>query len=185
MIGIPYPNAGSYSLLIDDVVQEYTPWDAEISQYAELPGRKCGENRYVSVQNIFEFYLTTGCEIKIIPRDAIQSFVRMEWTMDEFYASGGVVSFTNRVAAALGIHASTIKTVSVYEGSLVVEFIILADIDECTVSDEDIEDNNYTQEEVDDLEEECRNGQLEVTEDKLAQAMVSETTWLGAPILDA
>lgn len=140
-VGIPYPNAGSYSLVMDDEIQEYTEWDKEISQYAELPERKCGENRYVSVKNIFEFYLTSGCDVKVIPRDAIQSFVRMEWTMDEFYAEGGVVSFTNRVAAALGIHASTIKTVAVYEGSVVVEFIILADNDECTVSDEDIEEN--------------------------------------------
>lgn len=98
----------------------------------------------MSVKNIFEFYLEPGCEIKIIPKDAIQSFVRLEWTMDEFYADGGVVSFTNRVAASLGIHSSTIKTVAVYEGSVVVEFSIEADIDECTVSDEDIEDNNYT-----------------------------------------
>eukprot|EP00351_Strombidinopsis_sp_SopsisLIS2011_P002888 CAMPEP_0116877818 /NCGR_PEP_ID=MMETSP0463-20121206/9560_1 /TAXON_ID=181622 /ORGANISM="Strombidinopsis sp, Strain SopsisLIS2011" /LENGTH=64 /DNA_ID=CAMNT_0004525403 /DNA_START=10197 /DNA_END=10391 /DNA_ORIENTATION=- len=64
--------------------------------------------------------------------------------MDEFYADGGVVSFTNRVAAALGIHASTIKTVAVYEGSVVVEFEILADDDLCKVSDEDIEDDNLT-----------------------------------------
>lgn len=74
--------------------------------------------------------------------------------MDEFYSQGGVVSFTNRVAAALGIHASTIKTVSVYEGSLVVEFIILADDDECELSDEDREDMD--QDEIDDWEEECR-----------------------------
>ena len=56
--------------------------------------------------------------------------VRLEWTLDEFYAAGGVVSFTDRVAAALGIHASTIKTVAVYEGSVIIEFFIHASEDE-------------------------------------------------------
>ena len=30
----------------------------------------------------------------------------MEWTMTEFYASGGTTSFCDRVAGALGISAS-------------------------------------------------------------------------------
>lgn len=48
-IGIAYPNAGSYSLKLNGEIQDYTDWDEEISQYGELPGRNCGENRYVSV----------------------------------------------------------------------------------------------------------------------------------------
>lgn len=68
--------------------------------------------------------MTTGCTIKIIPRDAIQSLVRMEWTMDAFFSNGGTTSFMDRVAGSLGIHASTIKIVSVYEGSLVVNYEI-------------------------------------------------------------
>jgi len=68
--------------------------------------------------------LTTGCTIQIIPRDAIQSLVRMEWTMDAFFSNGGTTSFMDRVAGSLGIHASTIKIVSVYEGSLVVNYEI-------------------------------------------------------------
>lgn len=49
----------------------------------------------------------------------------MEWTLDEFFASGGTTSFMDRVAGSLGIHASTIKIVSVYEGSLVVNYDII------------------------------------------------------------
>jgi hypothetical protein len=49
----------------------------------------------------------------------------MEWTLDEFFASGGTTSFMERVAGSLGIHASTIKIVSVYEGSLVVNYDII------------------------------------------------------------
>ena len=48
----------------------------------------------------------------------------MEWTFDEFFANGGTTSFMDRVAGSLGIHASTIKIVSVYEGSLVVNYEI-------------------------------------------------------------
>ena len=66
----------------------------------------------------------------VVPRDAIMTSVRMEWTLAEFYDSGGVTTFTDRVAAALGVHASTIKTVAVYEGSVIVAFFIEAEEDD-------------------------------------------------------
>ena len=44
--------------------------------------------------------------------------------MDEFYSSGGITSFADRVSAALGIHASQIKIVAVYKGSVVVDYVI-------------------------------------------------------------
>jgi len=46
----------------------------------------------------------------------------MEWSMDSFFSNGGTTSFMDRVAGSLGIHASTVKIVSVYEGSLVVNY---------------------------------------------------------------
>ena len=92
--------------------------------YGPVKGDFCGENRYIRVKNIFEFYLDTTCTLDIQPRDAIQTLVRMEWTMDAFFANGGTTSFMDRVAGSLGIHASTIKIVSVYEGSLVVNYEI-------------------------------------------------------------
>jgi hypothetical protein len=48
----------------------------------------------------------------------------MEHTMDSFFNNGGTTSFMDRIASSLGIHASTIKIVSVYEGSLVVNYAI-------------------------------------------------------------
>jgi len=66
------------------------------------------------VRNILEFYLDAGCEIKIKPRNAIQTMIRMEWSMEEFFADGGTTKFVDRLAGSLGIHASTIKVVSVY-----------------------------------------------------------------------
>jgi len=53
--------------------------------------------------------------------------VRMEWTQKEFFSNGGTTAFVDRVAGSLGIHASTIKVVSVYEGSLVVNYDIVVD----------------------------------------------------------
>ena len=45
--------------------------------------------------------------------------------MDEFFASGGVTSFVDRVCAALQIHASQMKVVAVYTGSVVVEYDLI------------------------------------------------------------
>jgi len=47
--------------------------------------------------------------------------------MDEFFADGGTTSFVDRLTASLGIHASQVKIVSVYEGSLVVNYELEAD----------------------------------------------------------
>lgn len=66
----------------------------------------CGENRYVGVENILEFYMTPGCMINIEPRDAIMCNVRLEWTMEEFWSDGGTTKFTDRLTSVLGIHAS-------------------------------------------------------------------------------
>jgi hypothetical protein len=53
--------------------------------------------------------------------------VRMEWTVDEFFNNGGTTTFIDRVAGSLGIHASTIKVVRVYEGSVVLNYDITPD----------------------------------------------------------
>jgi len=68
--------------------------------------------------------ITPYCLIEVKPVDAIMSNVRMQWTMDEFYAAGGVTSFVDRVAGSLGIHASQMKVVAVYTGSVVVDYHI-------------------------------------------------------------
>ena len=54
----------------------------------------------------------------------------MEWTMEDFFADGGTTQFIDRLTASLGIHASTVKIVSVYEGSLIVNYEILVDDDD-------------------------------------------------------
>ena len=98
--------------------------------YGEIKQSFCGENRFIGVQNILEFYITAGCNVVVKPRNAIQTLVRMEWTMEEFFADGGTTSFVDRLTGSLGIHASSVKIVSVYEGSLIVNYEIEADEDD-------------------------------------------------------
>ena len=50
--------------------------------------------------------------------------------MEDFFADGGTTQFIDRLTASLGIHASTVKIVSVYEGSLIVNYEILVDDDD-------------------------------------------------------
>jgi len=52
--------------------------------------------------------------LQVVPRDAIQTMVRMEWTLDEFFNNGGTTKMVDRITASLGIHASEVKIVSVY-----------------------------------------------------------------------
>ena len=51
----------------------------------------------------------------------------MEWTLTEFYSNGGTTRFVDRMAASLGIPSYRIKTLAVYSGSVVVDFVVEAD----------------------------------------------------------
>jgi hypothetical protein len=51
----------------------------------------------------------------------------MEWTLENFYAKGGTTTLADRICGVLGIHASQLKIVSVYEGSLVLNYEISSD----------------------------------------------------------
>ena len=125
---IVYSDAGSYAIYNDDGnVMAPTDWDDDLMGFGVLPRTRCGENRYIGVENILEFYITPDCPLKIMPRDALMLGVRLEFTLDEFFAVGGVVTFVDRMAASLGIHAADIKVVAVYEGSTIIDFEIISD----------------------------------------------------------
>jgi len=49
----------------------------------------------------------------------------MDWTLAAFFADGGTTRFVDRLASSLGIHASNIKIVAVYQGSVIVDFAII------------------------------------------------------------
>jgi len=122
-VTIPYTVAGSYTVKADGEIVNQKAWDNELKAPGPLADKTCGENRFVSGStNFLEFYITPDCEIYIEPRDAIVGLVRMEWTMDEFWNEGGTTAFIDRVASSLGIDASRIYTITVYEGSVCVKF---------------------------------------------------------------
>lgn len=128
MIRIPYPVAGSIQIYANGKKKSYTPWDEELGRNGPLTKTKgCGENRFVGIENFLEFYITPGCLIDIEPKDSIMTKVRMDWSLAEFYSSGGTTRFVDRLAASLGIAANRIKTVAIYEGSVVVDFVIEAE----------------------------------------------------------
>lgn len=134
-IKVKYWAAGSFEVYADGQKVEPTDFDKEIGAQGELTMyRGCGENRFVGVENILEFAMTPYCLIEIKPVDAIMTNVRMDWTMDEFYENGGATAFVDRVAAALGIHASQFKVVAVYTGSVVVDYQIIPDTTDSSTS---------------------------------------------------
>lgn len=93
VIKIRYTKPGAY--VIKDANKKLiknNEWDNTLKQPALIKGSKggqCGENRYQGVANILEFYLTPGCDLYVEPIDSIYCAVRLNWTMDGFYANGG------------------------------------------------------------------------------------------------
>lgn len=126
LVTILYPNAGAYAIY--DKNRKLIPptgWDHDAKTWAEVTGQRgCGENRYEGVINRLQFQIEEGCRLFIMPRDAIMLGIRMEFTMDQFFARGGVVTFADRMAAVLGIHKADIKVASVYEGSTIIDFFV-------------------------------------------------------------
>jgi len=69
-IMIKYPSALARAVSIDGEEVPYGKWTPSRTvpgegAYAEVTGEKCGENRYVAVENILEFFISGECEIEI------------------------------------------------------------------------------------------------------------------------
>lgn len=111
--------------------------------------------------NILEVYISPGCNFTISPIDSIQTNVRLNWTVSQFYASGGTTKFQDRVASALGISVGNVKIVSVYTGSVVIDFFISED-SSGTVS---------------------QAGGLDSVQATLVQKLANNSINLGAPLL--
>jgi len=85
LIRIAYPDTIAQQIMVGGKYIDMNPWSDLEKNYAPIKRAYCGENRYLAVVNILEFYLTPHCSLKIVPRNAIMSKVRMEWTVEEFY----------------------------------------------------------------------------------------------------
>jgi hypothetical protein len=53
--------------------------------------------------------------------------VRLNWTLNDFYGSGGTTKFVDRIASSLGVKVANVKVVSVYQGSVFVDFHVVDD----------------------------------------------------------
>jgi hypothetical protein len=71
ILRIFYPDTGSFSIYANDVFIESNAFNDETKDYEVIQGKQCGENRFLGIKNVLEFYITKGCFIKIKPRDAI------------------------------------------------------------------------------------------------------------------
>ena len=94
-----------------------------------LTGARCGENRWDSINAVLEFTLQGGdsaCEVEVKALESIQLTVRMNSTVDDFFATEGELSYIERLALQLGIATNRIKIVGVYTGSVVVDSEILS-----------------------------------------------------------
>jgi hypothetical protein len=124
-VKIQYRNAKTYGIWANGGgMVPMNEYNETLKQPGTIKQKYCGENRYLAQKNILEFYITHDCYIEIKPRNVIQAMVRMQWTMESFFSDGGTTSFADRMAGALGIHASSIKVVGVYQGSVILDYEI-------------------------------------------------------------
>lgn len=70
-VRIAYPGAQSRQILKDGVRVNMNEWDEVERVYGSVKQEFCGENRFIGIKNILEFYITEGCTLQIAPRDAI------------------------------------------------------------------------------------------------------------------
>lgn len=68
--------------------------------------------------------MNKDCKFTIKPVDAIQGFVRIDWTMSEFFGDDGTSRFISRLASVLNIAPSRIKIAGIREGSVIVDFTV-------------------------------------------------------------
>lgn len=99
--------------------------DKPHSQY--LKGEKCGECRWVPVENVLEFTITDNCKLWTEGDASIYGMVEIKWSFDEFFSNGGNTKFEDRLASSLGIHSSRIKIVGATIGSTIVHYFITMD----------------------------------------------------------
>lgn len=183
-IKINYPVAGSIQVYADDVAQDYTAWDEALGSPGPLPKTTCGDNRFVGVENFLEFYLEPGCVISIEPKEAIQTKVRMDWSIADFYSNGGVVSFTDKLASTLGIASFRVKIVAVYTGTnnRRLRSRRLQQEDESTVVDFTIAKKIVSTIEGEEVSEEEAQAELEVTKQTLVTKVAEATIDVGASV---
>ena len=74
IITIKYPKSGVYNIIgLDGKTVSPNKWNDTLKGVNPIQRSYCGENRYEGVVNLFQFYLTSNCLVKVVPIDAIAS----------------------------------------------------------------------------------------------------------------
>lgn len=120
---IHYPKAAAY-ILRDRAGNQITAntWDDVNRVQRPIKGLYCGENKFDATTNILEFYMSPNCTIWIEAVDVIQTNIRLNWTLNNFYKQGGVTTFKTNLAKSINIQPSFIRVLSVVQGSVIVDF---------------------------------------------------------------
>ena len=127
-VKIRYESSNTLFVKADEKTITPMYFDDDLGMPAELPKSKCGENRFIAMQQSLEFFITPGCVIKIEPNNAITGLVRMAWTFADFYSYGGTTEFVDRLASVLGIASYRIHVVQLYLGSVILGFEITPEV---------------------------------------------------------
>lgn len=102
----------------------------------------------------------------------------MDWSMSEFFADGGTTRFVDRLAASLGIDSFRIKVVSIYEGSVVVDFNVEQEEVKATKDD----GSSKTAEEIA-AEQAAKTAALASVKTTMTQQADAGTLNIGAPVM--
>lgn len=73
VITIRYTKPGALAILDSNGNQiRENGFDRDLNAPIAIRKNSCGENRYEGVTNIFQFYITKGCLLQVIPVDSIR-----------------------------------------------------------------------------------------------------------------
>ena len=70
-VRVLYDNVGSKTVKANGNVIQPMGFDDISRLPLELPKQTCGENRFVTLANYLEFYITPGCKILVEPNNSI------------------------------------------------------------------------------------------------------------------
>ena len=78
VIRIKYTKTGAYAITdFKGNTYKANGWSDTLKTYDTIKRTKCGENRYLGVENTLEFYITSGCSLMIKSLDSIRTSVRL------------------------------------------------------------------------------------------------------------
>jgi hypothetical protein len=121
-IKIDFSHSRLYNVYANGVKIPPNPYNQTTKSYNPIAKTQCGENRYTKLTYVYEFYLTYGCEVKLEGVNFLEGMVRLQWSIDDFFADGGHDTFVDRLSSALGIPQNNIRIVDTREGSVILEW---------------------------------------------------------------